>query len=654
MGLLDRFKKKQATVNTSIFSLLFGRAAPDMKGPEYLGAYKGWVYSCVNAIAEEVATIELQLQRLTSDGWVEVPEHLALSTLADVNPFMSSSDLLIATQSFLELEGNAFWYLPRGSVTKKPAEIWLLDPTRTYVVKSASEFIGGYVYKNERGEDVPFRREEIIHFKRFNPLNKYRGMGTVQAAALAIDIDTYSATWNRNFFFNSAMPSATLETAGTLTTEQYNRVKAEWDSRYKGVDNAHKLAILQGGLHFNPVSLSQRDMQFLEQRKLSRDEILGIFRVPKTILGITDDVNRANAEATEYVFSKRVIKTRMEFIVDRLNEFYIEMFGEDQKKLKFTYTDPVPQNRELVLQANETGLRAGYLTINEVREQEGKPPVNGGNEIYLPLNLTPIGSVQDDSQNSQKKVQKVITLAKSTDADRVEKRVKFIQSEIKTRQQDYKEAILLIKNFLIRGIKQGKKTIKKDPSEDVLRTVFDSYDDTFLPLASKLNKQTLESAFLFAGKQALSQLETDVSFDLQNPRADEWLKTNALNHAKSIVATLKDEAKSRILAGLKEGLGSEDIASTLSDFFDSQSSWRALRIARTEVISGYAEGSIEGYRQSGIVQMKRWITASDDKVDDECAQNELDGPISLDASFSSGVDAPPVHPNCRCVIAPEI
>lgn len=654
MGLLDRFRQKQTAINTSIFSVLFGKEAPNMKGPELLGAYKGWVYSCVNAISEEVATIDLHLQRLTSDGWSEIPEHLALSTLSDVNPFMSSSDLLIATQSFLELEGNAFWYLPRGSVTRKPAEIWLLDPTRTYVVKSATEFIGGYVYKNEKGEDVPFKREEIIHFKRFNPQNKYRGMGTVQAAAMAIDIDTYSATWNRNFFFNSAMPSATLETAGTLTAEQYNRVKAEWDSRYKGVDNAHKLAILQGGLHFNPISLSQKDMEFLEQRKMSRDEILGIFRVPKTILGITDDVNRANAEATEYVFSKRVIKTRMEFIVDRLNEFYIEMFGEDQKKLRFTYTDPVPKNRELVLQANETGIRAGYLTINEVREQEGKQPVSGGDEIYLPLNLTPIGSVQEDSQKSQKKVQKVISLVKSTDADRVEKRVRFIQSEIRNRQGDYREALLLIKNFLVRRVKQGKKAIKKDPTEDILRTVFDSFEDTFVPLTGKLNKKALEAAFLFGGKQALSQLDTDVSFDLQNPRADEWLKTNALDHAKSIISTLKDEAKTRILAGLKEGLGSEDIASNLSDFFDSQSSWRALRIARTEVIGGYAEGSIEGYRQSGVVSMKRWITAEDDKVEDSCSQNEADGPISLNASFSSGDDAPPLHPNCRCVIAPEI
>lgn len=111
-----------------------------MKGNEYLAAYKGWVYACVNAIAEEVATLDLKLQRLNSSGWVDIDNHLALTTLHDVNPFMSSSDLLLHTQAFLELEGNAFWYLPRGKATNKPAEIWLLDPTRTLVVKSASNF----------------------------------------------------------------------------------------------------------------------------------------------------------------------------------------------------------------------------------------------------------------------------------------------------------------------------------------------------------------------------------------------------------------------------------------------------------------------------------------------------------------------------------
>jgi HK97 family phage portal protein len=650
MGLLDRFFKKSAQTtkpNTGIFSFLMGTAAPDMKGVEYLGAYKGWVYACVNAIAEDVATVDLRLQRLSSAGWTDIQNHIAETTLYDVNPFMTSSELILYTQSFLELEGNAFWYLPRGQVTRKPAEIWLLDPHRVTVVKSNDVFINGYVYKNERNESIPFKTEDILHFKRFNPLSKYRGMGTVQAAALSIDIDTYSAQFNRNFFFNSAMPSATLETDGTITKEQLERIKAEWDSRYKGVDNAHKLAILQGGLHFNPVQLSQKDMEFLEQRKFTRDEIMGIFRVPKTILGITEDVNRANAEATEYVFSKRVIKPRMEFIVDRLNEFYLQLFGLDQKEYRFTFTDPTPQNVELKLKANETGLRAGYLTINEVREEEGRDAIDGGDVVYLPANLLPISIPKKAAVDNQKQF-----IKENKDEDpEVEKRVRFIEGQIVERTQVYKNIFLDQKARVVRAL-QGKKSKKGTEEEDLIDKVNGAFDDEFASKVEDASKEALETSFVRAGKLALASLEIDLPFNVTHERAVSWLRENALSQARSVVGTLKDEMRERITTGVKEGLGVNDITGNLAEFFDEQSEWRALRIARTEVVAGYAEGSLEGYRQSGIVRMKRWLSASD--PDSLCALNIQDGAIPLNASFSSGHSAPPAHPNCRCTLVPEV
>jgi HK97 family phage portal protein len=647
MGFFDRFKKKQ--VNPNIFSFLLGSASPDMKGNEYLAAYKGWVYACVNAIAEEVATIDLKLQRLTSNGWVDIENHLAITTLHDVNSFMSSSDLLLHTQAFLELEGNAFWYLPRGKATNKPAEIWLLDPTRTLVVKSATNFISGYVYRNEVGQNVPFNVTEILHFKRFNPRNRYRGLGTVAAAALAIDTDTYSAEWNRNFFYNSAMPSATLETAGTLTKEQLDRIKAEFDARYKGVDNAHKLAILQGGLTFKPITLSQRDMEFLEQRRFTRDEILGIFRVPKTALLITEDVNRANAEATDYVFSKRVIKPRMEFITDQLNEFYLPMFGESLKSMRFVFTDPVPQNIELKLKEKETGIRAGYYTINEVREEEGLDPVDGGDVVYLPINLIPIGQPR---QNTTEVNQQTIQIKSGLDA--VEKRVRFIRSEITEKAQEYRTILLEQKSYLLRKLKNQKKKIVKADLGVLLDVALADFDDDWVKVLVTQNKKSLTTATLYAGREALRNLDSDRQFTIENPRAVEWLRDNALTHARSVLDTIKEEVRNRIATGVSEGRSINEIAEHIGEFFDEQSQWRALRIARTEVISGYAEGSIEGYRQSGVVKGKRWLTANDDRVDDECAENEADGAIGLESNFSTGHSAPPVHPNCRCTLQPEV
>lgn len=644
MGLLDNLFKKQAG-NSSVFSFLFGKSAPDMRGRDYLNAYKGWVYACVNAIAEEVATVDLRLMRKTKDGKQEVDNHLALNLLHDVNPFMSSSELFLGTQAYLELDGNAFWYLPKGSVTKKPAEIWLLDPTRVYVVKSAEKFIGGYVYKNEKGQDVPLVVDEVIHFKRFNPINRYRGIGTVQAAALAVDVDTFSAQWNKNFFYNAAVPAAVLETDGQITEEQYNRIKAKWDVSHGGLENAHKLAILQGGLKFKPMNLSQKDMEFLEQRRFSRDEILGIFRVSKSVLGITEDVNRANAEASEFIFAKRVIKPRMQFIADRLNEFYIPLFREDQTKLQFEFVDPVPQNAEFDLKRKESGLSAGYLTVNEVRQEEGKPPVANGDTIFISSLLVPLGQVQQANGKS---------IAKAHDKktqELIEKRVQFLLNEIKRRQPRYKAIFGKAKDQLVGKLNTFEKTVRKAQIDDLLQYTFADYGDVVASFSDEVT-DTLETSLKRAGKTSLARVGAGVTFDLNNPRVIEFLRQHALDSATSISGSLKDEARSRIIAGVDAGLGPADIARNLSEFFNEQSDFRAMRIARTEVVAGYQQGNLEGYRQSGVVVSKKWLTAGDDNVDDDCLQNEADGDVPLDAGFSSGDFTPPVHPNCRCDLVP--
>ncbi len=602
MGLLDRFFKKQ--VNTNVFSFLFGISAPDMKAVDYLKAYKGWVYACVNAIAEEVATVKLHLMRKTKDGVQEVENHPAVNLLHDVNPHMSSSELFFGTQAYAELEGNSFWYMPSGTAVKKPAEIWLLDPTRVKVVKNQQTFISGYTYQNEKAQTVPLEVSEVLHFKRFNPLNRYRGMGTVQAAALAIDIDTYSAQWNRNFFYNSALPSATLETEGTLTDEQFNRIKARWEAQYKGVENAHKFAILEGGLKFNKISMTQKEMDFLEQRRFSRDEILGIFRVPKTILGIVEDVNRANAEASEYVFARRVIKPRMQFITDRLNEFYLPLFGLNQNEYYFSFEDPVPENVELTLKEDETGLRAGYLMINEVREKRGLPPVKNGDVIYQPISLMPIGGVAEE----EKQVSSSAGIA----------------------------------------VKGTKKIVIKDEANDLIRFLFEDWNDWIGVFYGSV-EDALKISLAYAGKEVVQRVGAEIAFDLQNPRVLDWLSTHALDHAKSVTGSVKEEVALRVMEGVEQGLSIDDMADRIGEFFDKESEWRAVRIARTEVISGYSEGTLEGMRQADI-KSKRWSTAGDDRVEPECEMNERDGAIDINASFSSGHFAPPVHPNCRCIL----
>jgi HK97 family phage portal protein len=639
MSIFDRFRKKE--FNPNLFSFLFGQQAPDMKGNEYLRAYKSWVYTCVNAIAEEVANIDLRLMKWTSKGNIEIYDHIALDLLKNVNNFSTSSMLFLGTQSYLELSGNTYWYLPKGNVTQKPAEIWLLDPTRMTVVRDSTEVISGYVYMNEKGAKIPVDVDEILHFKRFNPLDRYYGMGTVQAAAMAIDIDNYSAQWNKNFFYNSAVPSAVLETPEEITDEEYNRLKANWESKYQGLDNAHRLAILQGGMTYKPMNMTQKEMDFLEQRKFTRDEIMAMFRVPKTILGITDDVNRANAEASEYVFAKRVVQPRMQFLVDHLNEFYLPLFKVDPNTMWFEFDDPVPENVELDITYKGSGIRDGWLTPNEAREMEGLSPVENGDSVFMSALYTPLGQAIDETKTYDVKTKQFSPERMKA----VNSRVRWLNNEIKRRTVKFSTIYKKVGEDIGNAIKTEAKSLVKGKVDDWLRIglgALGTMDAYFGEEITDTHKTSLERA----ATQQLLRLASEVTFDLENPRAIDYIQTRGLFAVKSIDGTVKEKAKEIISRGVAEGLGPDETAKLLTQFYTENANVMATRLARTELVSAYSEGNLEAGLLDDNVVSKRWLALPD--ADEECLINEHDGEIPKDAGFSSGDFAPPVHPNCRC------
>lgn len=650
MSIIDRIGKLLVKeVNPNVFSYLTATQAPTMKSSDYIKAYKGWVYACTTAIAEEVSSMQLHLQQKSADGWVEVDEHIIIDLLQDVNSFNTFNGLLTETSSFLSLDGNDFWYLPRGEVTNKPTEIWNLNPTKITVVKSKEKVIAGYTMRSASGGKIPLDIDEVIHFRRFNPISRYRGMGTVQASAQAIDADQYSAKWNTNFFYNSAMPSSVLETDEELTDEQYKRLKEQWDSRFRGLDNSHKMAVLQGGLKYKPAQLSQKDMDYLNQRKFSRDEILAMFKVPKPIIGITEDVNRANAEASEYVFSKRVIKPKMQFIVDHLNEFLLPMFEMKQNEWRFVFDDPVPENRDLELKEYENGIKNYWLTSNEIRETEGLVPISGGDSIYVPFSLYPIGTVE--GKEVATKVTKMGDIEREKHIATVAKRRKLLLSEIRSALPAWLKLYkLLYKQVVDRLLEyaEGNKSIKKGRLDDLINLIFATQVSDDKALKGTASK-TLTSAYKKGGVQALREMDWATPFEIDNDRASQWLSSNALAEAKQISKTLKTELTKIISGGVKEGKSTLQIADDINRIKADTSKFKAERIARTEVTRAYSNGILEAWKQTKVATYKRWITSGDDRVCEVCAGNEADGAITVDEPFSSGAHTPAdVHINCRC------
>ena len=652
MGLFDKLFKKSVQGIGSAFGSAMGMSAPDIYAGRRAEAYRGWVFACVNAIAEDIASTELRLEELGKDGkWELAKDQEPVRILHAANPAMSGYDLLFATAAYLLIDGNFFLFVAYNGLGK-PAELWPLDPTKVNItIKNGIVQNYRTMTSNGNKELLP---NEIVPFKRFNPKDIYRGIGTVEAARLAIDTDENAASWNNNYFYNSAEPSASLETAQALNAEQIGQIRAKWEEVHSGANNAHKLAILHSGLSYKPTQLSHNDMQFLEQRRYSRDEIMAMFRVPKTVLGIVEDVNRANAEASDYVFAKRVIKPLLGLIADKLNEFYLPLWKLDPMKYRITFKDPVPQNEELTLRKNDTGLKNGYYTINEVRATEGLQPVDGGDVAYIPLNMVPLSYGQSANITDPNAAKGI--LRKSIEKTQG-RRVRFVTNEVQKWAPKYKELILSRKGQIIRQLKDSKKSLsskKKDVATDMVNILFMNIADTWLTEIEDTNKDLYRRVIAEAGIQALVQVGIDQTFDLKNPRAVDWMALHALENATSVIDTIKREVKVRLVAGLDEGLSTFQIADSIGEFFDAEVDYRAQRIARTEVVGSYAEGSLEGYRQSGVVRMKAWMTVGDDRVEDECQMNEDQGPIALDASFASGQSAPPVHPNCRCTLIPVV
>lgn len=355
---------------------------PPKNAEEYLKAYTGYSYTAISSISQEVASIDFHLYKAKfvkgQPESTEIYEHPLLSLLRHVNSLITFYDLIEATQSYLELLGESFWVVLKDG--KVPRELWPIRPDWVKIVPDPVDVIKEYTYHPGGGvEKVTIPKENMIPFKYFNPLNPYRGKGSIHAAALSIDTHNFAQEYNRNFFFNSAIPSLVFTSEKPLAEAVVKRFINQWQASYGGRSKSNKVAFLGNGLKMDKISVGGKEMDFAEQQKMMRDDILAVFKVPKTILGMTDEVNYANAMATTRAFMERTITPRMRKLVETLNEFLVPMYGDDTLFLDFT--DPAPEDVEMKLKKYENALKYGWMTPNEIRAEENMEPVEGGDEL---------------------------------------------------------------------------------------------------------------------------------------------------------------------------------------------------------------------------------------------------------------------------------
>jgi HK97 family phage portal protein len=230
------------------------------------------------------------------------PGHSALGLLASAGFGASGPGLIETLAAQMLLHGNAYLEAATGP-DGLPAALFALRPERVTVEADAQGWPTAYLY---RAGDMVTRypaetigdRARLLHIRGFHPLDDHYGLGCLGAASGAVAAHNAASKWNRALLDNAARPSGALMyqpgDGSTLTTEQFERLKAEMEAGFAGAANAGRPMLLEGGLSWQSLSLTPAEMDFARVRDTAAREIALAFGVPPLLLGLPGDSTYSN------------------------------------------------------------------------------------------------------------------------------------------------------------------------------------------------------------------------------------------------------------------------------------------------------------------------------------------------------------------------
>jgi HK97 family phage portal protein len=378
--LLDRVKQwlvPAAAPGPRLFAAPFAPAAGWWKDDphEQVRNFQSWVFAAVSAIAQEVAQQAPLCVRDTGPAdhqQAALPlDHPLPRLLANPNPWLTAWELGYLTTVYLELTGNAFWYVvPDGRGL--PAELWVVPSQWVEIVRDPGRFIAGYRVSAPGGRPVDVPADAVVHLKYPNPADPYRGLSPLQANALAVDTNAEMLKARHQSFAAGARPGVVLTTDQVLTERTVTRIEEIVRQKFGGQENWHRPLVLEQGLKASPWTLTPAEMDYANSSKLSRDELFALFRVPPPVAGVAEYTGLGGEiwHGARVMFCEGTVQPKLELIAQCLTRDLAKRFGPN---LAVRYADCSPRAAERRRQAEESDLKLGLRTVAEIRAARGWP-----------------------------------------------------------------------------------------------------------------------------------------------------------------------------------------------------------------------------------------------------------------------------------------
>lgn len=318
--------------------------------------------------------------RLVAEGIAGAPLLPAEPKLVSLVGATSAGQSLLETlASQLLLHGNAFVQVLKDG-RGQPCELFALRPERMSVIAGPDGWPTAFAYRvGERSLTIPILDEDaspnLIHIRGFHPVDDHYGAGCLAAADQAILAHNAAARWNGQLLENAARPSGALvydtPDAAGLTADQFDRLKAELAQAYAGAANAGRPMLLEGGLKWQPLSLSPADMDFATLKSSAARDIALAFGVPPMLLGLPGDSTYANYREANRALWRLTLLPLSAKIFSALTEGLEPWFPEAKLAIDLDRVPALAEDRER-LWAQVSA--AEFLSADEKRALLGLPP----------------------------------------------------------------------------------------------------------------------------------------------------------------------------------------------------------------------------------------------------------------------------------------
>lgn len=354
------------------------------------------VYSCVSIIADDISKLPLQIWQKNERGKTEVTNTAVYRVLMKPNHYQTRIDFFLYLISSYLLEGNGYAYIDRDG-TGAPAALYPLPPTDVQIAVSddgsvfydvPENVLYGPVFtrgSNTRRIRVPAR--DMLHHRALTYSNPLVGITPITAAALSAHTGLRILQQSDKFFANLQRPSGILTSDNNLGDKALERLKAVWKET-QGGKNFGSVAVFDGGIKWQPLTMTAVDAQLIEQLKFSVSDVARAFRVPLFLLGEGTGTTFKNAETMMSVYYSQTLSFHLGLLEERINQSLgLSRVGQSAV---FDLKSILRTEFKERIEAYTRGIQQGMFTPNEARDWEGLNPKEGGDDLLVQSQMIPL------------------------------------------------------------------------------------------------------------------------------------------------------------------------------------------------------------------------------------------------------------------------